>query len=95
MLQSIIHTLSLLFYPALSYPALSHLILQYLILSYLILSLFTRSVAVVAWELFTGECPYEGLTHIEVRYTPSLSLLRHSSRCRTISLSRHLFGSGT
>jgi len=24
------------------------------------------SVAVVAWELFTGQCPYEGMNHLEV-----------------------------
>jgi glycogen debranching enzyme len=43
--------------PVLPYPNLIY-----------ITSSLSRSVAVVAWELFTGECPYEGMTHIEVRY---------------------------
>ena len=37
-----------------------------IIYNYFTQSSSNLSVAVVAWELFTGECPYQGMNHIEV-----------------------------
>jgi hypothetical protein len=78
-IQSVMHHLiQVPTYPILPYPSFPALL-------YITLSL-SRSVGVVAWELFTGECPYEGMTHIEVRYA---ALTSHIIECRTISLVAH------
>ena len=44
------------------------------------------SLAVVAWELFTGKCPYEGMNHLEVTIAVGQrkSRLELPSHCSTI-----------